>query len=79
MRTPIIILIAAMAMMSCKNSQTSSNASEGQAADTVQAPKAEAAPAENSRYNPNDARTFGLVGPVQEVRYSKALLSTTST
>lgn len=79
MRTPIIILIAAMAMMSCKNSQTSSNASEGQAADTVQAPKAEAAPAENSKYNPNDARTFGLVGPVQEVRYSKALLSTTST
>ena len=78
--TLIALAVAALSLAACKsnqNSQTdSSAASEPEV--TAQIPEPEAAPAENTKYNPNDARTFGLVGPVQEVRYSKALLSTTS-
>ena len=71
----------ALCLAGCKtnqNQQTESSAAP-EAETVTQAPEAEPAPAENSKYNPTDARTFGLVGPVQEVRFSKALLSTTST
>lgn len=77
----ITIATVALILFGCKSNQN--NQTEPSAApDTeavTQAPEVEPAPVENSKYNPNDARTFGLVGPVQEVRYYKALLSTTST
>ena len=77
----ITIATVALILVGCKSNQN--NQTEPSAApDTeavTQAPEVEPAPVENSKYNPNDARTFGLVGPVQEVRYYKALLSTTST
>ena len=76
----ILALIAIVLSVSCKggqNNQTDHAATPAPEV-TTQAQEAEAAPTENTKYNPNDARTFGLVGPVQEVRYSKALLSTTS-
>ncbi len=77
----IAIATVALILAGCKtnqNQQTESSAAP-ETETVTQAPEAEPAPAENSKYNPTDARTFGLVGPVQEVRYSKALLSTTST
>ena len=71
----------ALCLTGCKTNQIQqTESSAAPETETVtQAPEAEPAPAENSKYNPTDARTFGLVGPVQEVRLSKALLSTTST
>ncbi len=77
----IAIATVALILAGCKtnqNQQTESSAAP-ETETVTQAPEAEPALAENSKYNPTDGRTFGVVGPVQEIRLSKALLSTTST
>lgn len=83
MKKTLLILSALMlAFVSCKNGN---NGSENNQTPTPEVQVSEEQPAqeqpvaENSKYNPTDARTFGVVGPVQEVRLYRALLSTTST
>ena len=79
----VLLFVSAMMLVlsSCKTnsntSETVQDTADSVALQPVEEPVAQAP--ENSKYNPNDARTFGVVGPVQEVRFSKALLSTTST
>ena len=71
----ILVMVAIVASVSCKLGQ---NAPPDQSAKTENA-SPEATSSENSKYNPIDALTFGVVGPVQEILLSEALLSTTST
>ena len=72
-----MMLVVPSCKTSNNNSEAVQNAADSVAAQPVEEPVAQAP--ENTKYNPNDARTFGVVGPVQEIRFSKALLSTTST
>ena len=69
-------------LASCKtngNVNQSVTTSDTTGRESGQLQESGAPAAENSKYNPTDGRTFGVVGPVQEIRLSKALLSTTST
>jgi len=82
MKNYLILFSAIMlSLVSCKsNTNVEQPVSEADAASGQDTVKESAAPqAQDSKYNPADGRTFGVVGPVKEVRLSKALLSTTST
>ena len=82
MKNYLILFSAIMlSLVSCKsNTNVKQPVSEADAASGQDTVKESAAPqAQDSKYNPADGRTFGVVGPVKEVRLSKALLSTTST
>ena len=82
MRTILIAtFVVGICISACKTNSSNSDAAQAPA-DSSEVKAVEETPvpvAENTKYNPNDARTYGVVGPVQEVRLSKALLSTTST
>ncbi len=75
----ILIVAAVLAFASCKSGQNKQTLATQQTKVTNSESETSQSSVENTKYNPADARTFGLVGPVQEVRLSKALLSTTST
>ena len=81
MRYSIFLFSAIMfCLVSCKsNGNADQSVSQADESQEVAQQQPENQISENSKYNPVDGRTFGVVGPVKEIHLSKALLSTTST